>query len=167
MSAAITRAEPIVIAGTVGVNGAFLLEIKEVNQELWLLLEKLRYRCSRPISMRSQSQELVDCLAELAHLVAMQFSLEEAYGYVENARAVDPHLSERAEAIRAEHRELDLTIKQIAELADDLLYERRLASLTTIVPVSFDSFYCALWRHERAERELTREALLKEIGDGN
>lgn len=153
--------------GTVTLNTAFLEEIKDVNQELWVLLERLRYLCSRPISMRSQSHELVELVVKLRDLIAMQFSLEEAYGYFENPVSVDPRLSKRADELRSEHQNLYAAISRIAELAEDLLHQKRLASLTTIVPVDFDRFYFALRRHERLERELMSEALLKEIGTGD
>lgn len=153
--------------GTTTLNAAFLAEIKDLNRELWLLLEKLRHVCSRPISMCSQSHELVHSVAKLRELVAMQFSLEEAFGYIEHAITVDPRFSARAEALRAAHGDLFQEISRLSELADELWIEQRLASLTTIVPVAFDRFYDAFLDHEHVERELLTETWLKEIGTGD
>src|SRR5687767_2315396 len=90
---------------TVTVNAAFLQEIKEVNQELWQLLAELHHRCIRPISP-GQCKTLIDRLSELRDNLALHFALEEAYGYFEDPVHVAPQLSNRVEALRAEHKTL-------------------------------------------------------------
>ena len=57
-------------ATSVTVNVAFLREIKEVHTELWDGLMQLEILCSRPISLRSQSDELVERLSLDADVIA-------------------------------------------------------------------------------------------------
>jgi hypothetical protein len=106
-------------------------------------------------------------LSQLRDLIALQFSLEEVYGYFDNPVSVDPRLSRQADRLRSEHAALKQEISRVAELAEELLCQGRLASLTTIVPVAFDRSHDRLVRHERAERALMSEAWLKEIGTGD
>lgn len=168
MALEVTTAEALVVdQQTTAVNAAFLADIKDLNRELWATLEKVKHLCARPISMRSQGHELVDLLTQLTNLLRVEFSLEESFGYFEHAVSVEPRLSRDACRLRGEHSTLLRSMSRLADFAELLWHEGKLASLTTIVPASFDRFYDALSEHEQAERELLSDSLLKEIGIGD
>src|SRR5262245_54238135 len=51
-------------SSTVTVNAAFLQEIKEVNEELWQLLDNLREICRSAAVVREHAAQLSDMLVE-------------------------------------------------------------------------------------------------------
>ena len=103
--------------GTVTVNAAFLQEIKEVNQDLWRLLDRLREMCANPAIIRSRRSQFLGQIEELRDQLALHFALEEAYGYFEDPVYVAPQLCDRAFALRDEHRQLYLEVCQLEERA--------------------------------------------------
>jgi hypothetical protein len=154
-------------ARSVTVNAAFLLEIKEVHSDLRDELASLQLLCSRPISVRSQSGELVQRLADLLDKLALHFSLEEAYGYFDDPVYVNAAFSQRVADLRNEHAILYTQLCRLTDEADTLLRRNKLAALTTIVPVAFDRFAKRLLRHEEEEMELTQEAWCNDLGVGD
>ena len=146
------------------INAAFLQELKEVNQELWQLIESLRSLCGQPLSMRQHSRTLVDLLARLRDYLAMHFSLEEAYGFFHYAFVVVPELERAARRLRAEHSSLYVKCSQLADQAENLWRERDEAVLTTVLPVSVDAYLLELRRHEQGESELIYRQLYESIG---
>lgn len=148
----------------VTINAAFLQELKEVNQELWGLLESVRSLCGQPLSMRQHSRTLVDFLAKLRDQLAMHFALEEAYGYFRDPCEVEPMLAVAAERLRAEHSPLYTRISQLADQAENLWRERDEAALTTVIPVAVDEFVRTLLKHESGENELIYRSLYESIG---
>ena len=109
------------VTKTITINAAFLQEIKEDNQDLRLHLNKTRQLLGGERSS-IQPRELVETLAELRDQFALHFVLEEAYGYFEDAVEGAPWLHRRAEALRAEHRELFLDLCRLEEASERLLY---------------------------------------------
>ena len=118
---------------TVTVNAAFFQEIKEVNQELYDLLDRARrhlaeHRDSADAARRhaSNGRQLVDLLSDLRDQLALHFALEEAYGYFEDPVFVAPRLSERAATLRKDHRRLYLQISDLVDQVERLVYRGRL-----------------------------------------
>ena len=70
---------------TVSINPAFLQEIKDDHHELRQLMHHVSAMLSRPSWMRLEYDRLVELLTKLRDQLAMHFSLEEAYGYFEDA----------------------------------------------------------------------------------
>lgn len=154
-------------ATNVTVNVAFLREIKEVHTELWEGLMQLQMLCSRPISLRSQSTELVERLKELLDMLAFHFTLEEAYGYFDDPVYVSAPFSDRVEQLRAEHSILYTQLCRIVDEADALLRRGKLAALTTITPVAFERFAKRFLEHEEAEMKLTQDGWCDDMGVGD
>ena len=79
------------LASTLTINAAFLEEIKDSNVTLWRRLAKLRDTCEchevRPVILH----RLVGLLNEIRDLLALQFALEESYGYLEVPHAESSH----------------------------------------------------------------------------
>ena len=102
-------------------------------------------------------------LAELRDQLALHFALEEAYGYFEDAVAVEPLLSRRTESLRAEHGQLFLDLCQLEDQAERWLYHEAAANLLPRVAAGFRSFHDRLVDHESRENDLILEALASEI----
>lgn len=146
---------------TLAVNPAFLQEIKDSNPDLWDTVHRLRQVCEEdqqsPVLISRQLTRLLDTLRDQ---VALQFTLEESYGYM----AVPQHISseqhnsidlgELAARTQMQHGMLYLQLTDLAEQAEELQYRgvqtpqlRRLVERTR----DFDD---ALRAHERTENEL-------------
>ena len=100
------------------VNAAFLKDIKDDNRDLKILLDRLR-----PLAQHTQTAcnhwvELIDLMGQLRDQLALHFSLEEAYGYFDEAIVTAPELSTTAECLRSEHSKL---FARIRDLADSVL----------------------------------------------
>ncbi|MEM6980901.1 MAG: hypothetical protein AAF539_14665, partial [Planctomycetota bacterium] len=117
------------------VNAAFLQEIKDSHGSLWHLTHETRCLCDFDENDRERPQavikQLVVAMDELRDLLALQFSLEESYGYVTiSARelaagraegSTDPLQSDAALAID-QHRSLYLHVVDLAEHVEELQY---------------------------------------------
>jgi hypothetical protein len=154
----------LVATGTLTVNAAFLQEIKTVNEELWQLLDRLRYVCSRPIDIADHSRLFVARLQELRDQLALHFALEEAYGYFEDPLEVRISVAREAERLRKEHRRLYSQITQIADRAEMFFEEGNLTMLATSIPGQFILFDATFQNHEAHENELLMMALDQDTG---
>lgn len=152
---------------TVTINPAFLQEIKEVNDELWSLLAKLRHACTRPIALSGNCRHFVNLLLELRDQLALHFALEEAYGYFDDPVDVSPRTAYEAEKLRAEHRRLYTHLSDLVERAETMLEEGHQAMLATSIPGQFILFDEALQNHEHRENLLLMTMLEEEIGTGD
>jgi hypothetical protein len=156
----------ITSTGTVTVNAAFLQEIKEVNQELWILLRDLRHRCQRPIAP-GHCRLLIDKLCQLRDQLALHFSLEEAYGYFDDPLDVAPQLGLQAERLRAEHKDLYLDLCDLVDRAERMFYDEQHAALALWIGPEFLELDQRLRDHEDRENELITEAYDGDIGVGD
>ena len=148
----------------VGINAAFLNEIKEDHIELQQLLAKLKRAF---FNDNCQCREVNYLLPALRDQLAIHFSLEEAYGYCEDALDVAPWLTEKAIEIRAEHHQLFHRICLIAELAEGLLEQPQNSALLDRVISEFADFCQALDEHEQREIDLVLTAFGEDLGVGD
>jgi hemerythrin HHE cation binding domain-containing protein len=152
---------------TVSINPAFLSEIKEDHHELRQLLHHVGAMLNRPAWMSMETARLVELFAKLRDQLAMHFSLEEAYGYFEDAISGAPHLSRRAESLRAQHAELFSELCRLAERSEQLPYEKSPARLMSSLSEGFFHFADNLQEHEARESDLILEAMNQDIGTGD
>jgi hypothetical protein len=152
---------------TVTVNAAFFQEIKEVNQELWQLLRSIRDTCREPFEIASRLDWLVEQLEVLRDQLALHFALEEAYGYFEEPLVASPRLSQRAEVLRSEHRDLYLLACQLVDFVGARTVHPRMQEFAGQVAARFESFYNQLMAHESREEELILQAYDDDIGVGD
>ena len=149
---------------TLSLNPAFFREIKEDNGELASLLEELRESC------RDRDHRLESCgrlhaqLCELRDRLAIHFSLEEAYGYFEDALTAAPWLTAGADRLRSQHGDLYLEICAIVDGADRLLHHEIPGEIVETVKREFRAFAHRLRRHESDEIELISKAFQDDIG---
>ena len=105
---------------TVSINPAFLQEIKDDHHELRQLMHHICAMLGRSGPAEIEYPRLVEMFGKLRDQLAMHFSLEEAYGYFDDAISVAPHLSRRAESLRSQHSGLFSEACQLAESAEQL-----------------------------------------------
>lgn len=152
---------------TVTVNAAFLQEIKEVNEELWKLLDEVRDMCQSSLELVASRNKVADQLAELRDQLAMHFALEEAYGYFEDPVVVAPQLDARAGPLRDEHSGLYERVSELVEYVETEQYGGRLASAAPQIVERFREFDRQLQHHESQENELILRAYSDDIGVGD
>ena len=150
---------------TIGVNAAFLNEIKDDHLELKQLLSKLQLAFET--SYKRRPREVVYLLMALQDRLAIHFSLEEAYGYCENALDAAPRLSDQAAALRAEHGPLFVSICQIAEDAEVLLHKRPTVQKLAQLAADYRDFLEKFQQHEQREIDLIFEAFDDDVGVGD
>lgn len=152
---------------SVTVNAAFLEEVKTIHHELWHLLEATKLMCSKQQRTSHWQAQFVKSMEELRDLFAMQFALEEGYGYFDEPAFVESNTSERARTLRNDHKLLYQEINEIAEWLVDLRHTGDLAMQMAEVKLRFESFCEKLQTHEKQEQELIFEAYCDDIGTGD
>lgn len=153
-------------AATVSVNAAFLQEIKADHQELHLVISRLSSQL-REVPSPADWKIAVDLFHKLRDCLGMHFALEEGYGYCEDAIAVAPRLSVRANALRSEHEPLFVRVQQLVERAEQSLYQNPDAVTWGELPSRYQAFVEAFETHERAECDLILEAYDLDLGSGD
>lgn len=136
------------------VNPAFLQEIKDSNPDLWELVRQVQSVCRSDQASIQVCRQLTRLLDELRDGLALQFSLEESYGYIGVFEPASEVLSELATKAQSQHGILYLGISELAEQAEELQYRGvEVAQLRRLVDrtVQFDE---DLHKHERLETEL-------------
>lgn len=151
----------------VSINAAFLQEIKDVHTELWDLLEGARDMCKHKLRSENDEHRLAADMEELRDLFALQFSLEEGFGYFDNPAFVDMNIAKRAEDLKNDHQYLYCEICEICDWIDKLRHHRRLPLKLKDVDIRFESFCDQLMKHEARENELIFDSFNNDIGSGD
>ena len=152
------------VTRTVAINAAFLQEIKEDNRELRHLLAETGRLLSQPQEVRTPLRKLAEVLGSLRDQFAMHFSLEEAFGYFDDAVDVAPRLCEQADLLRSEHVGLFRKICRIEEAAEQLLYGEMSSQPGSELARQFFAFRDEFENHESRENDLIFQALDDDIG---
>lgn len=139
---------------TTMINAAFLQEVKESNVELWETVHAVRQMIEGSASTAANARRLVTLLGQLRDQLAFEFSLEEAYGFIEGCRGIAPLVAQRAALAKQQHRELYLLIHELCEQAEEAQYrgvaDREFEELLSMA-ANFDA---QLRAHELLESEL-------------
>ena len=152
---------------TITVNAVFLQEIKEDHHELRQLMHHVAAMLDRPTWMKIELDRLVELLAKLRDQVGMHFTLEEAYGYFEDAIGDAPHLNRRAEQLRAQHQGLYSLVCGLVERAEQRLYHESGPLAGPELAECYREFSDRFHAHESRESALILEALSRDIGVGD
>ena len=152
-------------SGSLTVNAAFLKEIKEDNRQLKSLWDHLIPMLSHHETAKNHWPELIAGFAELRDQLAMHFSLEEAYGYFDDAVDIAPHLSLTAESLKSQHSGLFAQIRDLA----DLILELNSESVEHIKRLirRFESFRSNFEVHEESELRLILQTFDDDLGVGD
>ena len=147
------------------VNAAFLKEIKDDNKQLKQIWDQIIPIADRTETASNHWRELIGLFAELRDQLALHFSLEEAYGYFDDAVDAAPQLSTIAECLRSEHPDLFAQIRDLADGAAEIRSDRT-EEIEDYVHL-FQKFRKQFEAHEEAELKLILEALDDDIGVGD
>jgi len=144
------------------VNAAFLRDIKDDSHHLKVLLEKIRPMVSHEKIASNHWTEVIELWSELRDQLALHFSLEEAYGYFEEAIDTAPELSTKAESLRGQHSSLFESIRHLVESAGDVSadQEEKIGKMLH----RYETFIRAFQVHEEAELLLILDALDSDLG---
>jgi hypothetical protein len=156
-----------VATGTLTINAAFLQEIKEDNRRVHELLAEVEQWLQSHALSESSPRRLVDVLGQLRDQVALHFSLEEAYGYFEDAIHAAPQLSEKAAELRAQHSDLFVRLCQMVNDAERWLYRETPRDVRSSLIRQFGKFSQDFRRHESREADLVLEAFESDVGVGD
>lgn len=152
----------ITLAGhthTTLVNAAFLQEVKDSNLRLWAVLHELHdlYALkSESDDASSQARQLVALMSELRDSIALEFSLEETYGFIEGASRVNGLGMPDASLAKLQHRELYLQLSELCEQVEEAQYRGTIARDLQSYLERFARFDEAFYSHEEFESELMR-----------
>lgn len=152
---------------TLTINAAFLQEIKEDNRELRHLLAECAAVLGWPRAAGIELRRIAQLLGKLRDQLAMHFSLEEAYGYFDDAIDVAPRLSRQAECLRSQHPRLFVALCDLVEAAEQLLYHERPPLELVDLASGFARFHQQLQDHEAQEDALIVQVFNEEIGGGD
>lgn len=139
---------------TIVVNAAFLREIKDSNPEFYETIDRLRHVCETDDSPARLCRNLTRLLDQLREQLALQFSLEESYGYMVVPSHADGFLGEMAVEVQAHHGMLYMHLSDLAEQAEELQYRGVEPRQLRVLVESACEFEFRLREHERAENEL-------------
>ncbi len=150
---------------SLAVNAAFLKDIKDDNHHLKVLLDKIRPLAAHNQTATNHWVELIQLVSELRDQLALHFSLEEAYGYFDDAITSAPQLSTTAEILRGQHPKLFERIRDLADSALEVSTEsdEQVSKFLT----ALESFRQSFEEHEEAELRLILDALDDDIGVGD
>lgn len=152
---------------TITVNPAFLQELKEDAREVRQLLAQATDLLG-PVQLSVVApRQIVDLLCRLRDQLALHFTLEEAYGYFEDAIDIAPQLSEQADALRSQHQALFADFCQIVDAAEQLLYGESQGHDRARIARMFHNFRAELQLHEAREHELIQAAFNDDLGCGD
>ena len=152
---------------TRAINSAFLEEIKQLNRDLWDLIEDISVACSYRLKTIEGCTFFCIRLTRLRDQLATHFSLEEAFGYFDDPIDLAPRLSDTAESLLREHRKLQARISELVTFAWALHNRGALKVAFDQVAREFNGFHADLKRHERREQLLILQAYDDDIGVGD
>ena len=142
---------------TTMVNAAFLQEVKDSNLQFWANLEELKKLLTSEGEPRERSILLVRILNELRDSVALEFSLEETYGYIQGSRLVNYVTAARATQAQRQHGELYLQLHELLERAEEAQYRGTISRDFAEFTLAAAEFLDALQAHEQLESDLIRQ----------
>ena len=143
---------------TTMVNAAFLQEVKDSNLQFWQNVHDFKRLLNQSADLFEQSAKLVRLLSELRDSLALEFSLEETYGYIEGISTGSVSALKADEAKR-QHRDLYLQLHEISESADEAQYRGTIIRDYAALVVVCKEFLTALEAHEKHESDLIRYEL--------
>jgi iron-sulfur cluster repair protein YtfE (RIC family) len=147
------------------VNAAFLRDIKDDNRDLKILMDRICLLAQHPQTATNHWPELIELFSDLCDQLALHFSLEEAYGYFDDAVVSAPQLSETAESLRGQHPKLFVRIRELADKALEVSADR--AEHISRFLQRFEQFRLDFEKHEEDELKLILDALDNDIGVGD
>ncbi len=147
------------------INAAFLKDIKDDNRDLKILMDRILPLAQHQQTATNHWPEMIRLFADLRDQLALHFSLEEAYGYFDDAIVSAPQLSASAESLRGQHALLFERIRDLADAALEVSADSE--EQVSRFLADFDCFRKTFEEHEEAELKLILDALDDDIGVGD
>jgi iron-sulfur cluster repair protein YtfE (RIC family) len=149
----------------VTINVAFLQEIKE-DFEFRQLLNRVQEKMNS--AELPKPREASEMLHELRDELETYFTLEECYGYFQQAAVSNPAVSIKAADLQSDHERLFLQFNAIVEMSEQIVY-RECSDEITVANLSADlaAFCTKLTAHEQNEMELMMRMCNEDIGVGD
>ncbi|QDT05293.1 hypothetical protein K227x_36930 [Rubripirellula lacrimiformis] len=110
------------VATALAVNSAFLQEIKDSNPDLWAAADQLRVVLGSGDDATAKLRRTTRLLDQIRDGLALQFSLEESYGYLTVGQPKCERESELATIAQSQHAPLYLSLCDLVERAEELQY---------------------------------------------
>lgn len=142
----------------VSINAAFLKEIKDDNLQLYSLLENLKTYCMVDDPLNLDPERFCLLTADLRDQLAMHFTLEETFGYLDLAVEVNEVISSESDRLKKQHNNLYLEIAAIAEEVHDAVFPDLNENQYADQVNRFKAFSHAFQNHEAAEFDLIMSA---------
>ena len=155
------------------INPAFLQEMKDSNPQLWQTRQQLTQLCHADHGKAEQSiaqvvGKFVRTLDQFRDDIALQFALEESYGYQSVAGTPNPSTgadriskaisTELVQTAKTQHRSLYLHITELAEQAEELQYRGGTAHDLAKLIDNAQAFEDKFDQHEELENDLIDQA---------
>ena len=147
------------------INAAFLKDIKDDNRDLKKLLDKIFPLASHPQTATNHWGELIELFGCLRDQLALHFTLEEAYGYFDEAVDSAPELSAVAECLRGQHPQLFEKIRHLADKSSEIRIDS--GEQVSRFLSEFNAFRTEFEKHEESELKLILDALDDDLGVGD
>lgn len=146
------------------INPAFLQDIKDSHPQLWKTKAQLLKICNGSANTKAALSKLVGLLDQLRDEMALEFALEESYGYqtimgsprptTGAAKIASVIPSELVDTARAQHCGLYLQVTELSEQAEELQYRGMTSSgLKKLIRSTLD-FDREFSDHEELENQL-------------
>jgi len=144
-------------------NPAFLQEIKDCNPDLWHTQHELRQVCDCHAEPVEITRQLVRLLDDFRDQLALQFALEESYGFLEvpedSSGATSNIDEDLVHRVHAQHCPLYLELSELAERAEELQYRGIVMGQLMDLIAAVRRFDEKLTEHENLEGELIERSL--------
>jgi hypothetical protein len=149
-----------------GINAAFLQEIKDVSQELFQLQGAINDLWDSSDRVWIDASRLAILLGDLRDQLEWHFTLEERLGYLDDAVNVAPRLSRQAEQLRVEHGSLYHELAWITDEMEGRAHGNENLPRTALLDLrtDFNRFWRKFELHEEREDDLIIESLYFDIG---
>lgn len=144
---------------TTMVNAAFLQEVKDSNLHFWQNVQDFKRVLHSGAGPIEHASALVKLLGELRDSIAVEFSLEETYGYIDGSYSAHSVSAAKASIAKQQHTELYLTLHDIAESAEEAQYRGTIGEDFPHLVALCQDFMKRLDAHEKLESELIRYEL--------
>ena len=151
----------------IGLNSAFILEIKQDSVEFRQLLREIRgeIKLSTDDPSPAYVRYLHDRLGHLRDEIETYFALEEFYGGFHESSGRDLH--REVEKLKQQHVELFLQLERVVELIEQLVYQETDEFSLNLVAKQFNKFFSDWESHEEFEMELVMRSCNEVLGTGD
>jgi hypothetical protein len=150
---------------SLGLNRAFLIDIKEDHVEFRTLLAQLKTEFEPECN--ATPRHIAERLGLLRDALETYFALEEFYGCFQLAANRDATNASIVARLERQHRSLYRQLDNLVEAAEQIVYRETQAATTADVLQGFADFCDDLQAHEELEMDVISRQSVLQIGVGD